>query len=373
MSHLPRWTLDFLIWILSLAAVYSFWRTSAHRRALRILLAACAGWLCAGMFTSIIRFAILFPNPAVVFIRGGAIVVSVWLMCAIAVRLFWNRMPRFDPNRRRVLNAVRTATFAAPAAIFAVAYIKRDELRLREIDVPIPNLHPDLRGLRLVQISDIHLSPLVSESLLARAIGMANQTRAHVGLITGDLISRTGDPLDTCFRHLARLRVDSTILGCLGNHEIYAESEDYTAAMGARLGMDFLRRQKRVLRFGGARLNFAGVDHQTLRKGPYLAGAEQLIEPGVPNILLSHNPDVFPVAAAKGYDLTISGHTHGGQVNIEILHENLNIARFLTPYVYGLYRHGPASIFVTRGVGTIGIPGRLGAPPEVALIRLCAS
>ena len=98
-----------------------------------------------------------------------------------------------------------------------------------------------------------------------------------------------------------------------------------------------------------------------------------MIRPEAFNVLLSHNPDVFPVAAGMGYDLTISGHTHGGQVRFEILREDLNIARFYTPFVDGLYRKGAASIFVSRGIGTIVLPVRMGAAPEVALLRLAAS
>jgi predicted MPP superfamily phosphohydrolase len=104
----------------------------------------------------------------------------------------------------------------------------------------------------------------------------------------------------------------------------------------------------------------------------YLQGAETLVRPGAFNILLSHNPDVYPVAAAKGFDLTVSGHTHGGQINIEILEQHLNVARFFTPYTYGLYNDQGRYAWVSRGVGTVGIPARVGAPPEVALIRLCA-
>jgi len=117
-------------------------------------------------------------------------------------------------------------------------------------------------------------------------------------------------------------------------------------------------------------LNFAGVDYQEL-KAPYLVGAEAWTLPGAFNVMLSHNPDVFPVAVRKGYPLTIAGHTHGGQVRVEILGTDLNVARFYTPYVDGLYREGSSAIFVSRGIGTIGVPARLGAPPEVALIRLC--
>jgi predicted MPP superfamily phosphohydrolase len=118
-------------------------------------------------------------------------------------------------------------------------------------------------------------------------------------------------------------------------------------------------------------LNFAGVDYQKMHSH-YLKGAEQLIVPGAVNILLSHNPDVFPVAAAQGYDLTIAGHTHGGQVDVEILHEHMDVARYFTPFVQGLYRRGNSSVYVSNGLGTIGVPVRLGAPAEVSVIRLCA-
>jgi len=190
-----------------------------------------------------------------------------------------------------------------------------------------------------------------------------------VALITGDLITAAGDPLDVCLRQLSRIRADAGRLACMGNHEDYALAEEYTEREGARLGIPFLRHGAKLLRFGNAVMNVAGVDYQ--RSGhTYLRGAGQLVVPGAYNVLLSHNPDVFPVAVEKGFDLTLSGHTHGGQVNVEILHQPINAARFFTPFVYGLYRRGAASAYVTRGIGTIGIPMRVGAPPEIGLLRL---
>jgi predicted MPP superfamily phosphohydrolase len=125
------------------------------------------------------------------------------------------------------------------------------------------------------------------------------------------------------------------------------------------------------LRFGNATLHVAGVDYQPLiNRANYLRGAERLLVPGETNLLLSHNPDVFPVAARQGYNLMLAGHTHGGQVSVEILNQAINPARFITPYFYGLYRIGPAAAYVTRGIGTIGIPARIGAPPEISLLRL---
>ncbi len=247
---------------------------------------------------------------------------------------------------------------------------------MREVDVPIPDLHPDLEGLRLLQLTDIHLSPFLSEQDLARVIAAANETRPHLALVTGDLISTRGDPLDACLRLLSTIKAEAGILGCMGNHEMFADAEGYTVERGARLGIRFLRMQNAAFRFGNAVLNVAGVDYQRMsssREG-YLHGAHRLVLPGATNVLLSHNPDVFPTAAAQGYDLTVAGHTHGGQISIEILHRAMNPARFFTPYVYGLYRTAGArrrsAAYVSRGIGTIGIPARVGARPEIAVLRL---
>jgi hypothetical protein len=186
------------------------------------------------------------------------------------------------------------------------------------------------------------------------------------------MITTGEDPLNICLQNLARLRADAGIFGCLGNHEVYANAEDYATARGAQLGIRYLRSEAVRLQFGGAVMNLAGVDYQRFHE-PYLVGSEKMVEPGVFNVLLSHNPDVFPVAAGQGFDLTVAGHTHGGQIRVEILREDLNVARFFTPYVEGLYQKDGRSIFVSRGIGTIGLPARLGAPPEVALLRLCRS
>jgi hypothetical protein len=260
----------------------------------------------------------------------------------------------------------------APVAATAFGIITRNRFQVSEVHIPVPNLAKDLDGLKIVQLSDIHLSPFLSERELARAIDMANETRAQIALVTGDLITRRGDPLDACLGQLARLRADAGVFGCLGNHEIYTESEDYVTVQGRRLGIEFLRQEARGLRFSGAAINIAGVDYQRKRY-PYLKGAEKLVAPGTLNILLSHNPDVFPVAARQGFDVTIAGHTHGGQVDFELLHQHMNVARYFTPYVRGLYREGKSFVYVSSGLGTIGVPVRIGAPPEISLVRLCAT
>ncbi len=315
------------------------------------------------------------PRRADAYLEAAALLYLVFISGALglhtAVRWigrYWNRDA--DPGRRRVLQMASYAAVAAPAGVIGYGtFIQRTDFRVREVEAPIGGLADDLDGLRILQLSDIHRGPFLSDADLARVVDAARELRPNLAVITGDLISAWGDPLDSCIAQLARVKADAGVFGCMGNHERYADALDYAEQAGGRVGIRFLRRKAQALRFGSATLNLAGVDYQPKRE-PYLRGAERLIAPGATNILLSHNPDVFPVAVRQGYNLLLAGHTHGGQVTVEILDESINPARFFTPYVYGVYRSGDAAAYVTRGIGTIGLPARIGAPPEISVVRL---
>ena len=342
---------------------------------LRILIwlgaAASTALLLLGYLLEFQRVLLHFPVRWWTWLECASLMETVWLIGLSLALLFWRRTPQFDPARRKLLQTAGAALCVAPLAGTAFGVVGHNQFRVSEVPIPIRGLPKDLHGLRIVQITDIHLSAFMSEREFATAIDMANETRANIVVVTGDLITRRGDPLDACLHQLARLRPEAGMLGCLGNHEVYARAENYVTEQGRLIGIDFLRHRAKQLRFGNAVINFAGVDYQRMHSR-YLKDAEQLIVPGALNILLSHNPDVFPVARAQGYQLTIAGHTHGGQVDVEILHQHVDVARYFTPYVQGLYSQENSSVYVSNGLGTIGVPVRLGAPPEVSVLRLCA-
>lgn len=299
----------------------------------------------------------------------------IWGMCvagcwAIA-KLLWFE-GNFNPGRRRMLKRAAQLMFAVPPGVAAHGIIQRREFNLREVDVEIPGLPADLDGLRIVQLSDIHLGAFLEPQTLERAVAAANELRPSLAVVTGDLITLRADWLEQCLRLLSSLRAEAGVFGCFGNHEQAARCERFAQELGARWGLTFLRQQSQRLRFGRAVLNIVGVDHQR-KSFPYLVGVEELVDSSAVNLLLSHNPDVFPVAAAKGFQLTLSGHTHGGQITLGVFQQQLNPGRLYTPYVYGLYRMGRAAMYVTSGLGTVVVPVRLGAPAEVAVIRLCAT
>lgn len=350
-------------------------RTALRRAIVALNVLFAAGWLLDFIPTA---GGPLVPGRLALVLRASMLAWGMAATAYLVLRALFHPLRKlaagrpFDPGRRRLINAAGNLAAAAPfAALSYGALFERLNFQVRELDLPVPGLPADLDGLRLLHLSDIHLSAFLSEDDLARVIDASNGLRPHLVAVTGDLISQRGDPIDACIRQLARLRSDAGIVACMGNHERYAKLQNYTAAAAARVGIQFLRSHAKSLRFGQATLNIAGVDHQPFsERAGYLRGADRLVAPGATNLLLSHNPDVFPVAARQGYNLMLAGHTHGGQVSVEILDQAINPARFLTPYVYGQYRLDGSTAYVTRGIGTIGIPARIGAPPEIALLRL---
>jgi predicted MPP superfamily phosphohydrolase len=316
-----------------------------------------------------------FPSGYTHIFAGDALTLWSWILTPVAI-VFWLTGERgktsFRPERRAWLTASTTALCAAPIVVLSAGVLTRKNFDVKEVDLKFPNLPKDLWGLRLLQISDIHMGDFFSANDLARAVSAANELRADMAFVTGDLITSQWDPLDACLRELAKLRASSGVWGCLGNHEMHARVEGYTAAKALEFDMHFLRHRAAPLTFGQSRINLVGVDHQR-RERPYLQRMESLVAPGAFNVLLSHNPDVFPVAVRKGFELTLAGHTHGGQINLALRGANFNIADLVTPYTKGLYRIADSSLYVNSGLGTIGVPVRLGAPPEITVIRLCDS
>jgi predicted MPP superfamily phosphohydrolase len=287
-----------------------------------------------------------------------------------------------NPARRQFF---QTATYFVGAVPFvgAVYGFASERLRftLEQVEVPLTNLPLALDGMRVAQISDIHMSPYLTREQLRRAVDMANDLGAELAVVTGDFITTMHDPLEECVAEVARLRAPLGVWGCLGNHEIYADCEDEATELLRQVGVRVLRRQNAEITWNGQAFNLIGVDYQRSRgldgrRLPMLPGVEPLVRRDVPNILLSHNPNAFERAADLGIEFTLAGHTHGGQVNVEILESQINAARFMTDYVAGLYSRRSkltsqmAHLYVNRGIGTVGAPVRVNAPPEVTLLTL---
>ena len=303
-----------------------------------------------------------------------------------------------DPSRRYFFKTATAAAGAAPflGAVYGFAS-ERLNYQVHRVEIPVSNLPAALDGFKITQLSDIHLSGYMPRLEVRRAIEMANELGGDVAVVTGDFITGAGDPLEDCVEEIRKLSSPLGVYGCNGNHEIYADAEDRAQWLFAQGGMKLLRQQNAVLHYRGAKLNLMGVDYQRERtpggrRVTLLSSLQPLVRKDMPNILLSHNPNSFNRAAELGVELSLAGHTHGGQVQVEILDHRLSPARFITDYVAGLYLRplftpaktvasqkflhaatlqGPhAAIYVNRGLGTVGAPVRLGVPPEISLLVL---
>ena len=290
----------------------------------------------------------------------------------------------FSSSRRTFFQyaAVLAGGFPFLAATYGFA-TGRLRFTIERVDVPVANLPPELDGLRIAQLSDIHIGDYMPPREIARAVAMANDLRPDISFVTGDFISSEGDPLDTCITELSRLRAPLGVWGCNGNHEIYAGVEDDAERLFREKGMRLLRASNAVVEHNGGRFNLLGVDYQRDHMtsgeptGPMLHEIEHLIRRDMPNVLLSHNPNSFHRAAELGIELSLAGHTHGGQVKFEIVDHSISPARLISPFVAGLYHllmNGggtqKAALYVNRGLGTLGFPVRIGVPPEITLLTL---
>jgi hypothetical protein len=288
-----------------------------------------------------------------------------------------------DVERRKLFQYMAAAAACLPfgASIYGFAS-ERLRYTVQQVELPIHNLPASLDGLRIVQLSDIHIGDFMPREEIRRAVAMANELEADVAMVTGDYVTSGPDPLEDCAAELARLRAPLGVWACNGNHEIYAAIEDQTEAVFLRHGMRLLRQRNVELQWHGAKFNLIGVDYQKefarlTTRAQMLPGVERLVRRDIPNILLSHNPNSFPKAAELGIELSLAGHTHGGQIQIEIVDHRWSPARFMTNYIAGLYQFPMAAagarqacLYVNRGLGTIGIPIRLGAQPEISLLTL---
>lgn len=286
-----------------------------------------------------------------------------------------------DQDRRAFFRYTARVAAAIPlvAGLYGFA-AQRFDFRVRKVDVPIADLPPGLDGMKIMQLSDIHSGDYMPLDEVRRAVGMANDLGADLALVTGDFVSNETDPLAGCIAELSRLRAPLGVWGCNGNHEIYANAEDKAEELFQQHGMRLLRQGNAEIDFRGAKFNLIGVDYQRdhMVSGPHppmLEHVERLVRRDVPNILMSHNPNSFDKAAEMGIELSLAGHTHGGQVKFEILEKNITPARFITRYTAGLFDqpggNGKRSfLYVNRGLGTFALPARLGVDPEITLLTL---
>jgi predicted MPP superfamily phosphohydrolase len=307
-----------------------------------------ASMLALGSFSSLLVFTIL---------RDVALVAAAVIGIAPAAAAL------------RTHGALAVPVLAALATVVGFVNARR-RARVRHVDIAIAGLPAALNGFSIAQISDLHVGPTIKRNYLERVVDAVNDLRADMIAVTGDLVDGSVRELSRHTEPLARLTARHGAFFVTGNHEYYSGAQAWVAEM-RRLGLSVLINEHVVLSHQGARIVVAGVTDisagyfdpshvsdpaAAIRGAPGNAGVK---------VLLAHQPRSAFAAAPAGFDLQLSGHTHGGQ----FFPWNY-VVRLFHPFTAGLHRVGGLQVYISRGTGYWGPPKRLGAPSEITLLRL---
>ena len=267
-------------------------------------------------------------------------------------------------SRRRFLQLGKMAAAAGP-----ILAAKPVESTLRAGTAIEEHTLPFGRTLRMVHLSDIHIGPAMSRIQLRGYMEQVGAAQPDLLVLTGDLLNRSMDGLEDGVTELARIQPPYGTFVSLGNHEHWFGQPELVTRAFERQGLRVLTNRREVVETLEGPIVMAGIDD--LRSGRVdLAAAVQDRPAACPTILLSHHPEIFPLAAQADVELTLAGHWHGGQIRFPIPGGYLSIAHLNTPYPEGLYRRGSSLLYVSRGLGTSLLPIRINTPPEISVLNL---
>jgi predicted MPP superfamily phosphohydrolase len=318
---------------------------------------------------------VLFYLPAVWGV--GSILAALVLCLAqcltglgrMAIRIFRSPAERsasapINPERRRFLQAGVGAIAAAPFMLSGYgAVLAGRNFKVREVTFPFG------RSLRVVQITDIHCGIYMTTKELRRLADQVIALEPDLFVLTGDYISNSMVFLPGCVEEMSRVRARYGTFATLGNHEHWYGEVGKIKAVFSQYDIPLLVNTNRLIRSEHGDFAVAGIDD--LRSGvPDLDAALSGLDSTTPTILLSHRPEIFPLAAEHSVALTLAGHYHGGQIKLGLPGEGISLADLITPYPEGPYRIAASRLYVSRGIGTTFTPVRLNVPPEITLLNL---
>jgi uncharacterized protein len=239
---------------------------------------------------------------------------------------------------------------------------------LLQVPVRLRKLDPAFNGFRIAVVSDIHLGPLTGRAHTERIVGMINETAPDLVAIVGDFVYGTVEELGPAAEPLKDLVSREGTFFVTGNHEYFVEDPFSWLRELERLGVQPLRNENTAIRRGTAAFDLAGVNDvsgESHSDAPDFDRALTGLDSSRPTVLLAHQPILVEEAAARGVDLQLSGHTHGGQ-----MWPFHYVVRLAQPSLAGLSTVDNTQLYVTRGAGFWGPPVRIGAPPDITVLSL---
>jgi len=264
--------------------------------------------------------------------------------------------------------------FAFVALVLAVGYIGSRRLVIRHVDVDVPGLGPSFDGLRIVQLSDLHIGPHTSRRFLARIVEATRELAPDLVAVTGDLIDDRAEDVAVYAKALRSMTAPLGVFMIPGNHDVYAGWDEVEPALRAAEIGTVLVNETHLIRRGMDTLALVGTgDPAGGRRGssrvaPDIERALALAPDEATVIAFAHNPALWPSLASRGVALTLSGHTHWGQLALPTL--GWSLASMFLEHGMGAHVDADSLLYISPGTGYWGIPFRIGAHPEVTLLTL---
>lgn len=278
-------------------------------------------------------------------------------------------MAKLELSRRQFLTGLAAAPLVAVSATSAYArFIEPYRYEVSETDVFLRDLPERFEGFRITQLTDVHHSRIVGINEVRRTVDLANLTKPDLIALTGDYTTSYRRYIEPCAEALEALNAPEGVWAVLGNHDHYTDRELTTRALeNNRIAV--LNNANTTLRRGSDVLQLSGIDDWSWA-GTNWPRALYGLDQKRPTVLLSHQPRVLDLAESEKVGLIISGHTHGGQIDLPLIGPPARFATAELKYAQGLFRRGDTQLYVSRGTGVIGLPLRLGVRPEIAVLRL---
>ncbi len=290
-------------------------------------------------------------------------------------------LSRRDFFRKAAAGVLDSAPAIMTAGAFTGMFLGSREITTDKLSLKIKGLHSDLAGLRVVQLSDIHIGSLINEQYLHFCFDLIKPLKPDLVLVTGDIIDNNNYFLKTAgeFFHKVGGAKKTQMYGILGNHD-FIDNGDVAGRTLNSAGLRILRNESLVYQRGRGRINLAGLDYPNpLRQKrsvrakttlTYLNQAKQQINPRYPTILMNHHPEEFSELKKEPIDLVLAGHTHGGQFRLSSDRDSkLSFGSIAYKYYVGHYEEGNSQLYVNRGLGH-WFPLRINCPPEITFFEL---
>jgi uncharacterized protein len=279
----------------------------------------------------------------------------------------------FDQRRRKFIRNGATVLAGATFAGSAYGTLARNDYEISEVTLPIINLPENFQGFTITLLTDIHSSIFMEKEEMEKYVKVANNLGSDLVAVGGDFVNSRIEEVYPFTEAFSELKARNGVYGVLGNHDYFTGRVDQLAKEVDNCGIKLLLDDKVAISRGDEKIYLLGADdtgtpaNAAKHFDVILKGTEAI----VPKILLCHRPYFFRQAAERGIDLTLAGHTHGGQIVFaRIGNEVIAPSRLASPYVEGLYTRGTSKMYVSRGIGTVGIPMRINCPPEITKFTL---